>query len=88
MKDMTVAATSTARDIKHITHANRAQATTAAQLQSQLADIRRITERNAEGVKRTRGGTADLLKQADALSGVMADAFPQASRNGAHGRGR
>ncbi len=41
----------------------------AARLATQLADIRRITERNAEGVRQTRGGTADLLKQAEALTG-------------------
>ena len=30
-----------------------------------------ITQRNAEGVSRTRGGTADLLEQARALTGLM-----------------
>ena len=81
------AAVSTERDIKLITQANRAQSATAAQLVSQIADIRRITERNAEGVRQTRGGTAALLKQAETLSGIMDDAFSKAT-NGHNGRGR
>jgi methyl-accepting chemotaxis protein len=87
MKEMAGAAASTARDVKSITQANRTQSASAAQLLSQVADIRRVTERNAEGVKQTRGGTAALLKQAEALTGIMGNAFPRTSKNG-HGRGR
>ena len=54
---------------------------------SQLADVRRITERNAEGVKQTRGGTAELLKHAEALTGLMGEALEHSPRNG-NGRGR
>jgi methyl-accepting chemotaxis protein len=88
MREMSSGSAAIARDIKLITQANRAQSSTAAQVVSQVADVRRITERNVEGVKQARGGTAALLKQAEALTGIMGDAFPRAARNGHNGRGR
>jgi hypothetical protein len=42
-----------------------------------MAEIRRITERNSDGVRRTRIGTADLQKMADSLAGNV-----RASSNG------
>ena len=87
MNEMARAAASTARDIGLITQANRTQSATASQLVSQIADIRRITERNVEGVRQTRGGTAALVKQAETLSGIMGGAFSKAT-NGHNGRGR
>jgi hypothetical protein len=36
-----------------------------------MADVRRITERNVSGVKKTRSGTDELLRQAEALSGAV-----------------
>jgi methyl-accepting chemotaxis protein len=77
----------TARDIKGITEANRTQSVAAARLVTQLAEIRRITERNAEGVRQTRGNTADLLKQAETLTGLMDSTLARRSSNG-HGRAR
>jgi len=88
MKEMAGASTAIARDVKLITVSNRNQSVSAAQLATSLADVRRITERNAEGVRQTRGGTAALLKQAETLSSLMGDAFPRASTNGSSGRGR
>ena len=87
MREMTTAANTTARDVKLITQANRTQSATMAQLATQLADVRRVTERNAEGVKQTRGGTAALLKHAEALTGLMGEALTHTPRNG-NGRGR
>jgi len=40
-------------------------------LRQQLADIRRVTEQNVERVTRTRGGTAELLAQAETLAGLF-----------------
>jgi hypothetical protein len=51
-------------------------------LVGQVGGIRRITQRNAEGVGKTRGSTADLLKQAAVLTGLMAAAKPRPT----HGR--
>jgi methyl-accepting chemotaxis protein len=87
MKEMTKSVTATARDIKTITQANKNQSNAAARLVPQLSEIRRITERNAEGVRRTRGGTADLLKQAETLTGLMDSAIAAKSTNG-RGRAR
>ena len=36
-----------------------------------IADIRRVTQRNADSVGRTRGSTVDLIKQAQTLTGLM-----------------
>jgi methyl-accepting chemotaxis protein len=70
----------TAKEIRSTATGNKQQSNGAKKLVAQLGDVRRITERNAEGVGRTRGDTADLLKQAEALSGLM-------SQSGANGRG-
>ena len=79
MKEMAKAADSSAREIRSVAKGNQQHSKGAAKLVAQLADIRRITERNAEGVGRTRGGTADLMKQARALTGLM-DTKPKADR--------
>jgi len=82
MKEMSKAAASTVRDIKALTHANKGHSAGAAQLVTQLAEVRRITERNADGVRQARGGTADLLKQAETLTGLMDLAVAAKSANG------
>jgi methyl-accepting chemotaxis protein len=82
MKEMAKAAAFTAREIKTITQANKNHSAGAARLLSQLSEIRRITERNADGVRQARGGTADLLKQAETLTGLMDSAVAARSANG------
>ena len=54
----------------------------AARLLAQLDDVKRITDRNTAGVKQTRGGTADLLRQAETLTGIMNGAFGSRGGNG------
>ena len=76
MTEISKASELTAREIRSIVSANKQQSAGAKRLVSQLSDVRLITQRNAEGVGRTRGDTADLLKQAEALSGLMAQARP------------
>ena len=73
MREMTKAATRRARHQADHPRQPRAVGGGRAGRVAQLADIRRITERNAEGVKQTRGGTADLLRQAEALAGIMGE---------------
>ena len=41
-------------------------------LLTSLREIRQITDRNASGVKQTRGGTDDLLRRAQALVTMVA----------------
>ena len=60
------------------------QSKAATRLVGQVADIRRITQRNAEGVGKTRGSTVDLLKQAQELTGMMANG--KARSNGRRAR--
>lgn len=71
MKDMTTASANTARQIKLITHANREHSTTATSVLTELGDVRRIADRNATGAKQTRAGTAELVRQAEALTDVI-----------------
>ena len=54
MKDMTTAVASTTREIKLISHANREHSTVAGTLLGEVGEIRKITDRNARGVKETR----------------------------------
>ena len=86
MREMSTAAQATGRDIQTMTRANREQLAVASRVAAQLDDIRRITDRNLAGVKQTRGGTEDLLRQAETLTGIMDDAF--GSKGGANGRAR
>ncbi len=67
MREMTAAAQNAARQIKLITKANIEQSSAAAALLASVTEIREITDRNATGVKQTRGGTDDLLRRAQAL---------------------
>jgi len=71
VQDMTAATTNTAKHIKAITHANRDHSEAAARLLGQLRDIRVITDRNARDVRETRGGTAELLRQASELASLV-----------------
>jgi len=71
MKEMSSSAASVAREIKLVTRANRNQSATASRLLAQLSEIRAITERNAEGAQQTQGGTAELIRKAAALTGIL-----------------
>jgi methyl-accepting chemotaxis protein len=73
MKDMTTAAANTARQIKGITGANREHSQVAGAILQDLAELRRVTDRNVAGVRQTRASTADLVRSADALAAVVVD---------------
>jgi methyl-accepting chemotaxis protein len=89
VKDISDAATSTARQIKLITTANREHSVVSAQLLNTLKQIREITDRNAHGVQETRGGTNDLLQRAAALASIAEGGTGRHTRgNGAHRGGR
>ena len=79
MKEMVKAAELATREIRAVATGNKQQSKAAARLVSQVGDVRRITQRNAEGVGRTRGSTADLLKQAQVLTGLMNTPKPRAT---------
>ena len=90
MKDMTTAVASTTREIKLISHANREHSTVAGTLLGEVGEIRKITDRNARGVKETRVSTADLLRHTEALNAIVDKGAGRQSTNGggpkAHGR--
>jgi methyl-accepting chemotaxis protein len=71
MRGMISAAQSTARQIKLITKANVEHSTVSHSLLRSVDEIRQITNRNADGVKQTRGGTADVLRRAQGLIALV-----------------
>ena len=73
-----------AKHIKQITRANAEHSKVSADLLEQMDDVRRITTRNAVGVKDTRGNTSDLLSQTRILNDLMDGRLT----NGGNGRRR
>ena len=71
MRERISSAHSTAKQIKLITKANVEHSTTSEGLVRSVGEIRQITDRNANGVKETRGGTEDVLRRAQALLALM-----------------
>ena len=71
MREMISSAQSTAKQIKLITKANAEHSVVSSSLLHSVSEIRQITDRNASGVKETRGGTDDLLRRAQALTALV-----------------
>ena len=67
MRDMSAPPGTRAKQIKLITGANVENSAAASALLTSVTEIRAVTDRNAGGVKQTRGGTDDLLRRARAL---------------------
>jgi methyl-accepting chemotaxis protein len=86
LRGMITDAQNTAKQIKLITKANLEHSTAASSLLTAVSDIRAITDRNATGVKQTRGGTDDLLRRAQALSALVEGRRNGRNANGRHGR--
>jgi methyl-accepting chemotaxis protein len=71
MKEMTTASQNTSKQIKLISHANKEHSIVSGSLLAALGEIRQVNERNASGVKKTRGGTDDLVRRAGALTALV-----------------
>ena len=56
-----------------ITKANKERAEACAGIVNRVRDIRRISDRNASGVKKTRGNTTELLTRAETLRTLMSE---------------
>ena len=72
MKELTGASLNTAKQIKLISAANREHSSVSGSLLAQLQEIRRITDENVRSARDTRGGTAELTRQASTLVGSLA----------------
>src|SRR5687768_5720525 len=70
-RDMTAATTSSSKDVGLITRSNRQHLTSAEQALGTLTDICQVTERNAQGVKATLSGTANLIERARQLTTIV-----------------
>ena len=85
MKEIAKSAERSSREIRTVAKGNQQHSKGMTKIVGQLAEIRRIAQRNAEGVGRTRSGTADLIDQARALA-MQANAPNGKSSNGRNGR--
>jgi methyl-accepting chemotaxis protein len=86
MRDVATAAGNTSKQIKSIQRANKEHSSVSESLLTQLADVRRISERNAAGVHEARGSAADLLGQAATLRSTVAGRRTPKRRARANGR--
>jgi methyl-accepting chemotaxis protein len=71
LKDVTTGATNTSKQIRLIHASNRQHVSTAGDVATRLAEIRRVTERNANGVRETHGNTEDLRRLAQQLGNAL-----------------
>jgi len=71
MRSMTGDSQNVAKQIKLMAKANVEHSAAAASLLVSVGEIRQITDRNAAGVKQTRGGTDDLRRRAQALAALV-----------------
>ena len=71
MKELTGASLNTARQIKLISASNREHSSVSGGLLAQLQEVRRITDQNVKSARDTRGGTAELTRQASTLAGSL-----------------
>ena len=81
MRDVLTGTQNIAKQLSLISKANKQHSTAAGRVLTQLKDVRTVTERNARAAKDTQGGTGDLLRHAEALTGALAS-----HRNGSNGR--
>jgi len=78
MKDLSGATRNLGQQVKLITQTNTDHAAGIGRVLERLKDVRSIVDHNARSVHESRGATADLLKHAEALTGMLP--------NGAGGR--
>jgi methyl-accepting chemotaxis protein len=82
MRGMTSESQNVAKQITLIAKANVEHSAAAADLLVSVNEVRRITDRNAAGVKQTRGGTDDLRRRAQALAALVERPAPARKSNG------
>jgi methyl-accepting chemotaxis protein len=86
-RDMTAATQNISKEVGLITRSNRRHLDSSKQVLGTLTDIRRITERNAQGVNATLTGTAGLTERARQLVEIMDSmSAGDASANGGEDR--
>jgi methyl-accepting chemotaxis protein len=81
MRDVLGGSQNITKQIDLITKANKQHSARTGRVLTQLKDVRVITERNVRSARDTHGGTGDLLRHAEALTGALT---PQ--KNGSNGR--
>ena len=71
MRDVLSNSQNITKQMDLITKANKQHSSRAGRVLTQLKDVRAITERNARSARDTQGGTGDLLRHAEALTGAL-----------------
>ena len=70
-KEMVANAQNVAKQIAGITRANREHSVVSVNILKGLAEVRKVTDENAQGVQETRKATADLLERAEEFGRIM-----------------
>jgi methyl-accepting chemotaxis protein len=81
MRDVLGGIQNISKQLDLITRANKQHSARAGRVLAQLKDVRSISERNARSARDTHGGTGDLLRHAEALTGALTS-----QSNGSNGR--
>ena len=69
--EMTIAIDSLSKEAGRITNANRNHLDAAERVRGAVSELRRITNRNADGVRATLSSTTGLVQRARALGDIM-----------------
>ena len=84
MRDINEATGNTATQIRRITSANREHSKVASDLAEDMAAIRQATDRSAEGVRRTRRSSGELLEHAQVLAAAAKSGNGRKARAAGH----
>ena len=71
LKEMTTASENVARQVRVISAANREHSTAGNTILNHIAEVRRISDRNAAGAKETSASSEMLLRTAESLLNVI-----------------
>jgi methyl-accepting chemotaxis protein len=71
LRDVTTSAANTSKQIRLIHTSNRQHGLAATAIANRLAEVRRVTEQNATGVRETHGNTEDLRRLAQQLGTAL-----------------
>ena len=82
MKEVLSGTHNIAKQLNMVTGANMQQKTIAARTLARLTDVRAGIQTSLQSVKETQGGTGDLVRYVEALSGALG----RRGRNGSNGR--
>ena len=85
LKEIASTTANIGKQIRLLSGANIEHSGGARRVLAQLKNVRAVSERNAQGVRQTRGSTDDLLSQTEALRATLAAKNRRTRTNGTNG---